>query len=476
MIQLRDYQADCLNRVRAALRRHHSVLLQAPTGSGKTAMGTVMVGNAVTKGLRVVWVNHRDFLIEQTSATFLRDGIFHSFVAAKRNFNPLAEVHVAMVQTLVNRLDRMPEPHLVIWDEGHHVAAGSWAAIFKAWHKARHVALTATPERLDGQGLGAFFGEIVPGPSVSWLIENGHLSDYRAFAPSQPSMAGIHSRAGDFVRQEISDLMDRGALIGDMVSHYKSHAHGLKAVYFCASIAHSKHVAEAFCAAGYRFMHLDAGSSTEERTAAAKALARGDLDGLCNVDLFGEGYDLAAQAGEEVSIDCIGLARPTQSLGLHLQQCGRGLRVSPFKKHCIILDHAGNLLRHGLPDQEREWSLDGRLKRKGSEDTGPPVRQCIQCFAVHSAALRQCPFCGFVYPAPEPPQVADGELEEVDLVAARKHRHMEEWACRTIGDLVELGRRRGYRHPEKWAGYIWTHHEQQRQARAEQRALAYARR
>jgi superfamily II DNA or RNA helicase len=163
------------------------------------------------------------------------------------------------------------------------------------------------------------------------------------------------------------------------------------------------------------------------------------------VELFGEGYDLESQAGREVAIEAVGLARPTQSLTLHLQQVGRGLRVAPGKQHAVILDHAGNLLRHGLPDEDREWSLDG-ISKKRDGSSAPPVRQCMECFGVHAAALSACPYCGRVY-AVEGREVQEvaGELQELDLIRMQMARKAEVKRARSREALMAVAMARGYK-------------------------------
>jgi len=448
------------------------VLAQLPTGGGKTVIAAKMTGNAAAKGLRAWFICHRDFLLQQTSRTFDRVGIPHGFIAAGYEFNHHHQVQICSIDTLKRRLDRLTPPHLFEWDEAHHIAAAGWTKVFQwAGPRPRHIGFSATPLRLDGKGLDDKFGDIVVGPSSLELIEQGFLSDYKAFAPSTPDLTGIHTRAGDYARDEIDGLMDDGQIIGDMVRHYRRYADGLRCIYFCVSIKHSEHVAATFNASGIPAMHLDGDSPTELRIKAAKAFGRGALRVLSNVDLFGEGYDLAAQANMDVSVEAVALARPTKSLGLHLQQIGRALR--PGKPHAIILDHAGNLMRHGLPDQEREWSLKGIDKNK--KGGGPMVRQCPECFAVHEAHKMVCPYCGHVYEKSETGgrkvEEIEGELKEVDKVALRRSRQNEERQCRTVEDLVALAKRRGYRNPEKWAAFIFTY----QQKRAQELYEAHAR-
>lgn len=463
VINLRPYQSKIIDETRIALRSHPAVMIQLATGGGKTCIAATMLGTARERGKRAWFLAHRDFLLEQTSRTFDAVGIPHAFIAAGRMQDASEAIQIVSVQTLGRRLRRYQPPDLIVWDEAHHVAARTYRQIREWSNGARHIGLSATPARLDGKGLDKYFGAIVLGPSVSELIREGYLSAYRAFAPSSHiHLEGLHTVAGDYDRGELASVMDTGQIIGDMVRHYKSHAGGKRALYFAVSINHSQHIAATFQAAGVPAIHLDGNSTTAERIQAAQAFARGDIRVISNVDLFGEGYDLASQAGlpsaSEVTIEAVGLARPTQSLALHLQQVGRALRPKP--EPAIILDHAGNLLRHGLPDQPRTWTLAGIERGKKKDATTAPIRQCMKCFAVCSASCRACPECGTLFEiiGREVEEVA-GELREIDRLAeeaARKDEQRRERSeigqAKTREALEAIARQRGYK--PGWVDYI----------------------
>lgn len=488
MDQPRDYQHKQIGETRVALRRVRErlkkagetrgprVLIQCPTGGGKTVIASFIMSSLVANNATpAAFLCHRDFLVDQTSKTYAKNDVDHSFMAAGKWFNPYTPVHIGMVQTVKARLARYGKPKYVIWDEAHHIGASSWAAIMEEWGDATHIGLTATPIRLDGKGLDAWFDEIVLGPSVRWLMDHGYLSDYRAWAPSSPDLTALHTRMGDYVASEVDEVMDKAVVIGDMVRDYRQYAPGRRAIYFCASIKHSQHVAASFNAAGIPALHLDGKHQTWERGLAAKQFARGELQVLTNVDLFGEGYDLAAQAQMDVTIECVGLARPTQSLGLYMQQVGRALRPKPDK--AIILDHAGNIAKHGLPDDDREWTLKGRKQDGGGSTT---VRQCEECFAMIKINLSECPECGAKKKKPEPMggrpvNTKDGDLHEIDKDALRKSKKLEEWQCGSLQELIDLGKARGYKDAIKWAGFMWTARAQRKLAKdhADQQAMDF---
>lgn len=477
-MKLRDYQVDLVDRTRVALRelrqrgKRQHVLVQLPTGGGKTAIASKIASSAVERGKTVDFLCHRDFLVDQTSKTFAKLDLDHSFVAAGRWHNAWSPVRVCMVNTLRNRLEKVRAPDVCIWDEAHHISAATWATIMDHWPKTVHIGLTATPIRLDGKGLDNHFEELVMGPSIEWLIGQGYLSNYRMYTPSTPDMSGIHTRGGDFKKDEVDAEMNRSVIIGDMVQHYKKLAMGKLGVYFCASISHSERTAAAFREAGIMAVHLDGTHSTFERKQAAIGFANRDIQVLTNVDLFGEGYDLAAQAEMDVTIEMVGLARPTQSLGLYMQQIGRALRPDGDKV-AILLDHAGNLERHGLPDDERDWSLSGIKKKKGHINT---TKECPTCLARIHENYKKCPHCQAIQDerisdgdggggGGREVMEEDGELQEVDKDAVKKARKLEEWQCSSLPELIDLAKRRGYSNPEKWAGFMWTSRKQKRAKR-----------
>jgi len=457
----RQFQNDLIAATRQALKHHSAVILQSPTGSGKTVMSSIMVKGALAKGGRPWFICHRDFLVEQTSLTFYGIGVDHGIIAPGRPFNPYKHVQVCAIDTLKNRLPRIPAgcfPTVIFVDEAQHSAAGGWAKVIE-WALlvgAKVVGLSATPERLDGKPLNPPYAHLIPGPSVAWLMEQGYLSRYRAFAPTTPALQDVKKRGGDYAVDELAEKVDKPSIIGDAVGHYLRHAKGKRGVYFCVNVAHSKHVAAAFCAAGVPAIHLDGTTPTAERKAAALALAEGRILVITNVALLGEGYDLAAQAGKDVTIEVVGLLRSTMSLALFMQQVGRALRKK--LESAIILDHAGNIEAHGLPDDERAWTLEGR--KKGEQKAETTVVVCKGCFYSYRATLRACPDCGKERPVatvvPVALTVGDGELVEVDPVEMRRSRQKQEGACRNVGELVDLYRARGIEQPEKLAGKTWT--------------------
>lgn len=245
--------------------------------------------------------------------------------------------------------------------------------------------------------------------------------------------------------------MDKAAITGDAVEHYSKICRGAPAVAFCASVAHAQHVAEQFQSAGFRAATIDGNMDREARREVVRMLGDGRLHVLTSCEIINEGFDLPL-------VTAAILLRPTMSLGLHLQQIGRVLRPAPGKAKAIILDHVGNLARHGFAEDIRDWSLAGRPKKKGKKkaEDEVAVRQCVACYCCHPPAP-VCQQCGHVYEvkAREIQQV-DGELVEIDPALIARKRRAEQGSAQTYDDLVALGRTRGYKNPAVWARHVFN--------------------
>lgn len=414
-MELRDYQEQCIAGLRAAFKnQHRRVLLVAPTGAGKTVMFSYLTRALTERGNRVLLLAHRDFLLDQISGTLARFGIPHGFIAAKRRRELCHLTQVAGVHTLKSRVGKIAwQPDWIICDEAHHATAGSWDVILGAYPSARVVGVTATPQRLDGKGLGEVFEEMVLGPRVQDLMDRGFLSRVQYYSPATVSTEGLHTRMGDYVQSEIEQAVNTRGVTGHAVDWYRKACDGAPAIAFCASIAHSENVAEGFREAGYRWQALHSKASYADNQSAIQKLASGELHGVSSCDIISEGFDVPV-------VTAAILLRPTKSLGLHLQQIGRVLRPAPGKERAIVIDHVGNVaqckagvwsLNHGRAEDDREWSLDGAKKKEKSERVG----RCEQCLAIIPPAAKICPECGHEKQTAErkPLEQVAGELEEL---------------------------------------------------------------
>lgn len=402
MTRLRPYQRNAIESARRALTKSGSCILQMPTGAGKTRAATEIVAHS--RG--VIWfVCHRQEIERQVAKAFTAAGIDFGVVSPRGDMQPKKRVQIVSVGTLPKRIKKLPAPKLVVWDECHHVAAKSWAAIRAKFKDARHLGLTATPERLDGKGLGEWFAELVTGPGINELIKRGYLSEFRYFAPSDPDLTSAKLQAGDYKKADLGRVMNTPVLIGDAVREYRKNAKDKRALAFCASVEASQALAARFNKDGIKAAHVDGTTPAKERDSAIEDLATGRIKVLCNVEVFTEGFDLPA-------IDAVILMRPTKSPTLLLQMIGRGLRKAPGKDMATIMDHAGLHRDHAWFADDWRWSLEGGAAkaRRAAGARGP--RRCPECKEVRAEREPVCS-CGYEFPTGREIGEFDGVLTEV---------------------------------------------------------------
>lgn len=461
MISLRDYQLSGVGRLRESIQRHRKSILVAATGSGKTRMAIRIMQGAVAQGNRCWFIVHRRELCHQTSRALWDAKLEHGMILPAKGRSPqLAQV--GTVITAANRIESMPvsqRPRVIIFDECHRSVSASYQRIVEACPDAYIIGLTATPERTDGRGLGELYADMVQVQDMAWLIREGYLSRYRLIAPVEgPDLSGVKTKAGDYDTRETEAVMDRPTITGDAIRAYRQYVDGKRCMVFCVSIAHSEHTCAQYNSAGITAEHIDGTHTDKEREAALERFRSGQTLVLCTVQLAIEGLDIPA-------VEAVQQLRPTQSVIVYLQLIGRGLRVEQGKPELVILDQVNNWKRHGLPDDLREWSLDGRKKRKRKATDDEPdvhIQQCHQCFSIFRKGVTECPNCG----APVEVQgreinQVDGDLAEVDIEAARRERGREQGRARGLADLVSVGVSRGMKNPSAWAAIVFA----QRQGR-----------
>lgn len=457
MIELRPYQHRAIDAVRRLIKDgSRAPLLVAPTGAGKTVILAHVAASAVSRGRRVTIVAHRAELLRQIEAAVAMAGLNYAFIAPWATPNPFAPVQIGSVATMARR-SALPPADLLIIDEAHHTTAGNqWGSVIQRLRPKHLLGLTATPIRTDGQGLGQEAGglydamEVVA--STQELVEAGYLVKPIIYAPpGGPDLSGVKMSAGDYAKGQLAEAMGTGEVVGCAVEHYARLCPGARAVAFAVSIEHAEAVAESFRLAGVPSASIDGTMDDAKRAGLLRDFSAGVVRVLVSCDLIGEGFDLPA-------IEAVIMLRPTVSTGLYLQQVGRALRPAPGKPHAVILDHAGNTLRHGLPTEHREWSLMGdddkkRGKRKAPDPDAAPVWQCMECYGFSPRAAGVCEVCK----APRPSHARTVEVQAGDLVeitAAPRKKDSERGQARTLADLERLEKARGYK--AGWAKHVWA--------------------
>lgn len=457
-VSLRNYQEEGVRELRRQFAQgHRSVLYVLPTGGGKTVLFCHVAEQAAAKGNRIAILVHRQELVDQTSASLSEIGVDHGIIAAGVPTDLDRPVQVASVQTLVRRLHRLPADffQLLIVDEAHHATAGSWASVISHYSKACVLGVTATPQRLDGKGLAEKFTSLVLGPQMGWLQSNGFLAQIRCYAPpSRLDHSLLKRTAGDYNPASAAEQTTQPKFVGDAVSHYKKLIFPGTAIAFCCTVEHCKVMAEAFQAAGVRAAALDGTMKKEERRALIKQLGTGEVQVITSCQIISEGTDVPSVAG------CL-LLRPTESLSMYLQQVGRCLRPAPGKEHAIILDHVGNITKHGHPVDDRKWTLEGRGKKDKSAEA--PIKVCPQCYSVVSPQILTCPDCGHVFMVKAKPMTTV-EADLIEITQAQvKERRRQIAQARTLEELQQVGAARGYK--PGWAHYIYNSRQLRRYGR-----------
>jgi DNA repair protein RadD len=451
---LRDYQNLLVTAAREKMRYAKAVIIQLVTGGGKTPTVCSIIWSAVQRDKYVLFLAHRTELLTQASDKLRAFGVPHGLIKAGKLGDLRQPVQVASVQTLMRRIDKIAfKPDLIVIDEAHLAEAKTYKDILARFPGAYVIGLSATPGRLDGKGLGkpkGNFDAIVCGPPMTELIEQGYLVPLRYFASPAPDLSGIKISAGEYNIAQLQEIVDKPAITGDVVSHWKRIASNRKTLVFCVSIEHANHVAEQFRAAGVSALSINGKTDETVRWMAMEDFKRGAITVLVNVQLYAEGIDIPA-------IGCVADLAPTQSLTRYLQRAGRGMRPYPGKDDCIYLDHSSNVNRFGLPTEPREWTLEGSESKKRSTERALTVRVCPRCFAASSGRAKTCIECAHVFEVKARQDIdeREGELHEITAEEIERRRgRQEQGMTKDLKGLIEFAKIKGYKNPGFWAAKI----------------------
>lgn len=432
-MNLRKYQTELIEKCREEYRKgYKSPCIVLPCGGGKSVIVAEMAKCATAKGNQVLFLVHRRELVEQIEETFNQWGV---------NMN-LCDV--MMVQTANRHIAQLKQPKLIITDENHHSKAMTYRKIYDAFPEAKHIGVTATPIRLDGSGLGDVNDSLVVGVSAKWLIEHRFLAPYDYYAPAIADLLGLKVIRGEFETGSTEKVLMKSAIYGDIISHYRKLADGKQAICYCVSVKHSQTVAKAFCDVGIVARHIDGSTPKSERDSVISAFRDGSIKILCNVDLISEGFDVP-------DCECAILLRPTQSLTLYIQQSMRCMRYKDGKR-AVIIDHVGNYARFGMPDADREWSLDGSKKAGNQRNITDEVKvlQCPECFYTFEPPENEekiCPSCGYVFPEKERKERSIEKKKETELqkITGFSLDFSTPDNCQNMNELQVYAKKKGYK-------------------------------
>ena len=450
-MKLRDYQQKAVDNLRLSIAQgKRAPVLVMPTGSGKTHVAAHLIRATVDRGNTALFLAPRRELVHQTSDKLQRVGVEHGVIMAGEPTSLYPDVQVACIPSLHRRAiaaNRVPLPraHLVLVDEAHLSVANTTKAIIAHYQQqgSRVIGLTATPCRSDGAGLGQIYDDLVEGPSVAELVDQGHLVPARYFTGEAPDLDGVRVQMGDFNQKQLGERVNQVELIGDVVQNWARIAPDRQTFVFAVNVAHSMNLAAEFQRIGVAAEHLDGATPVREREQILERLRSGETQVLCNCDVMTYGVDFPP-------VSCIGLAKPTKSIARYFQMVGRGLRTSPGKSDCLVLDHAKAIQQIGFVDDPMPWSLDGKEKvqdRLASERKTATEITCGDCGATFRPA-KICPSCGAEQGRryEKAIEAQEAELREIDR--QRKLADAKAWTMEDkhqfFAELKHIAEARGY--------------------------------
>lgn len=386
-VSLWPHQLSGFSALRDAYAEGHSrVLCVAPCGSGKTRFAAKLCWSSLSLGNRILFVVHNGELVRQSVDALEAQGITTGIIQSGKQLSPLTCMQVGTVQTLRRR--DLPWFDFVIFDEAHLHQTASSKIIIEKTRPEFILGLTATPTMLSGKSLGELYTRLVQLVQPSVLIKAGILMEPLVYAPSEPDTSDVPTKGLDFKHAELSHVSNTPRLVGDIAESYAARLpHYPPAVLFAVDRRHSLACRDRLRAVGFIAEHLDGETPKEERDSLLARFRAGQIHVLCNVEILTTGFN-------HPPLECVIIARPTQSEALHIQMCSRPLRSWEGKRRPTILDHSGNTrLRHGFAHADREWSNALTVKRRVAMDRLPSLTQCKNCFALFAGG-GACPGCG----------------------------------------------------------------------------------
>lgn len=363
---LRQHQIDAKRKIFEAWDKYDSVMLQMPTGTGKTYLFVSLINDIVRYykenhiELHILVVVHRTELIDQISASLSRYGIRHGIVQGNREQQLWHRVQVASIQSILSSRNetntiRQKFDYIIV-DEAHHSLANTYKQLFETFPKAKKLGVTATPYRMNHETFLSLYQTLITTPQISWFIEHHLLADfdYVSIRPESNIQRMINnteiSQTGDFVNTDLDFTFNRKRIRAKLFESFKKYAWGRKGIIYAINKSHAYNIASLYSSKGVKAVAIDCDTPKDERQDIIESFRQGKIQVLVNVEIFTEGFDCA-------DVSFIQLARPTCSLALYLQQVGRGLRVVEGKEKTIIIDNVGLYNYFGLPDADRDWQF-----------------------------------------------------------------------------------------------------------------------
>ena len=361
---LRPHQIEAKAKIFDAWSKYDSVMLQMPTGTGKTYLFTSLINDIINtyklahKDVKILIVVHRTELLDQISATLNKFGIAHGFIQGAREQYLWKRVQVGSIMSLLTdknyyNVCRQKFDYIIV-DEAHHSLADTYIRLFGLFPNAKKLGVTATPWRLNHESFLSLYQYLIVSPQISWFINNNLLSDFDYVSIKQDSeVQRLVDKfevvsTGDFSNVDLDNTFNNQRIRSKLYESYLQFANGRKGIVYAINKCHAAKIAELYSSHGVKAMAIDCDTPRDVRQEMITAFKNGEISVLVNVDIFTEGFDCP-------DVNFIQLARPTKSLSLYLQQVGRGLRIVEGKEKTIILDNVGLYNYFGLPDANRKW-------------------------------------------------------------------------------------------------------------------------
>lgn len=424
-MELRPYQTAAVNELREGFKTHQRQVLAIPTGSGKTIIFSHMTALAYNKETQTLILTHRSELLKQTMKAIGGQNIPIQIINPENKmFYKDAPISIGMVETVKRRKlwDKGFNPTLIVVDECHF---GNFTPIFEHFPNAKVIGCSATPV---GKHFYKYYTNIVANVGIPELVDEGFLVKCLAFQ-MQDDFSKIEIKRGDFVEAQLFTHFNKSKLYAGVIEKYKEKINGQKTLVFNCNIEHAEKMNKEFNDAGIRSECITSKTSDEDRVRILSAFKNGLFPVLNNANILTTGFD-------DPSIQAIIMNRATFSLPLFLQCAGRGSRPFPGKTHFTLLDFGMNHERHGMWNEEREWTLEPPRKKKKA---GPaPVKSCPRCSAMLAASSMKCEFCGheFERKANDPQEGVMVEVKNKVPESLRGKRISE----LTIPQLVDLSK------------------------------------
>jgi len=437
MISLRPYQISAIDKLREKFQQgKRKIIIHMPCGTGKGLAMSHIVKTITDKGIPIISVMAGRDLIFQTRNNYHKYfNIISSMIMGNEpGFYKDSLSQICSIDTLRARdIEFVKKIKYIIVDECHMTNADRYQNFFSSMAPdAYYIGFTATPYNYL-----KFWEDVICPINPVEARDHGFLSPVIHYAPKdQIDVSQVKISAGEFNQTQLEEQSSK--IIGDIPETWKKFADGRPTVCFGVNKNHSQMIADEFNKKGIKAIHLDESDNKYQREDALSKIKSGEIKIICNVNIFSIGIDVP-------EISCGILARPTMSEVLYIQQAGRILRTCKNKQDSIILDHAGNIMRHGAVYETRQAKLATNPKDKNLEKI-IRVTTCEMCYAVRPSGQRECPYCGYSNPTQSREiEHIEGELTTVDYID-NKYLKMKN----ALRDLEEVGKWKGWKPVAKY--------------------------